>query len=44
MEVWTVKGDKAYLMLFVAAASRYPALLATAQEMIDSFEFTDQPG
>ena len=42
MQVWTVKGDKAYLILFVTEASEYPALEATAQEMIDSFEFTGQ--
>ena len=44
MQVWTVKNDKAYVISYTAEATEYSAVLATVQEMIESFEITDASG
>ena len=38
--IWTVKGKSAYEIEFTGSAAQYDQELATAQQMISSFEFT----
>ena len=38
MQVWTLKGDKAYLITYKAEPEKYSKYLPTIQKMIDSFE------
>jgi hypothetical protein len=38
MQVWTIKGDKAYHITYAADADRYPDYLPSVQKMIGSFE------
>lgn len=40
MAIWTIKNNKPYLTTFSAESDRYQSLLATAQQMIESFEIT----
>ena len=44
MQLWTVKGNKAYVITYTAEAREYSAVLATAQEMIESFAIADGSG
>ena len=37
-EVWTVKGDKWYDVLFVAPVEKYAQYFPIAQQMINSFQ------
>ena len=38
MQVWTIKGDKAYHITYAANADRYSDYLPSIQKMIGSFE------
>jgi plastocyanin len=38
MESWTVKGDRAYLVIYIAEAAKYSGYLPVIQQMLDSFE------
>ena len=40
MQIWTVKGDKAYLITYKAEPGQYSKYLPTIQKMVDSFQFT----
>jgi hypothetical protein len=40
MEVWTIKGDKAYHLAYTTDEFAYDSYLPTAQKMIDSFRVT----
>jgi len=40
MQIWTVEGNKAYLITFKAESSQYSIYLPTIQKMVDSFQFT----
>ena len=40
MQIWTVKGDKAYLIAYKAEPRQYSKYLPTIQKMVDSFRFT----
>jgi hypothetical protein len=44
MQVWTIKGDKAYHITYAANESRYSDYLLPVQKMIDSFEIVSLPG
>jgi serine/threonine-protein kinase len=39
MQIWTVSGDKAYLITYKAEPGQYSKYLPTIQKMIDSFQF-----
>ena len=39
MQIWTLKGDKAYLVTYKAEPGQYSKYLPTIQKMIDSFQF-----
>jgi hypothetical protein len=39
MQIWTLKGDKAYLITYKAEPGQYSKYLPTIQKMIDSFQF-----
>jgi eukaryotic-like serine/threonine-protein kinase len=39
MQIWTLKGDKAYLITYKAEPGQYSKYLPTIQRMIDSFQF-----
>ena len=39
MQIWTLKGDKAYLITYKAELGQYTKYLPTIQKMIDSFQF-----
>jgi serine/threonine-protein kinase len=39
MQIWTVKGDKAYLITYKAEPEQYSKYLPTIQKMVDSFQF-----
>ena len=41
IQIWTIKGDKIYRIIFQADAETYSKTLPTAQKMIDSFEISD---
>jgi hypothetical protein len=41
MQVWTVKGDKAYHITYAANETRYTDYLPPIQKMINSFEIVD---
>jgi hypothetical protein len=38
MQIWTLKGDKAYLITYKAEPEKYSKYLPTIQKMIDSFQ------
>jgi eukaryotic-like serine/threonine-protein kinase len=38
MQIWTLKGDNAYLITYKAEPGKYPKYLPTIQKMIDSFQ------
>lgn len=38
MQVWTIKGNKAYILTYVARPDKYNIYLGTIQKMIGSFE------
>ena len=38
MQIWTLKGDKAYLITYKAEPGKYSKYLPTIQKMIDSFQ------
>jgi serine/threonine-protein kinase len=40
MQIWTIKGDKAYSILYVAESVKYSNYLSTVQKMVNSFEIT----
>ena len=40
MQIWTVKGDNAYLITYKAEPGQYSKYLPTIQKMVDSFRFT----
>ena len=40
MQIWTVKGDNAYLITYKAEPGQYSKYLPTIQKMVDSFQFT----
>jgi serine/threonine-protein kinase len=40
MQIWTVKGDKAYLITYKAEPMQYSKYLPTIQKMVESFQFT----
>jgi serine/threonine-protein kinase len=39
MQIWTLKGDKAYLITYKAEPGKYSKYLPTIQKMVDSFQF-----
>jgi hypothetical protein len=39
MQIWTLKGDKAYLITYKAEPGQYSKYLPTIQKMVDSFQF-----
>ena len=39
MQIWTLNGDKAYLITYKAEPGQYSKYLPTIQKMIDSFQF-----
>jgi hypothetical protein len=41
LQIWTVKGSKAYRITFQADPERYSEILPIAQKMIDSFKISD---
>jgi hypothetical protein len=41
LQIWTVKGGKAYRITFQADPERYSEILPIAQKMIDSFQISD---
>jgi serine/threonine-protein kinase len=41
MEVWTINGDKAYMISYNADPSDFSNYLPTIQKMIDSFATTN---
>jgi hypothetical protein len=43
METWTVEGDKAYLIRYVAKIPNYSDYLPVIQQMLDSFEIISSP-
>ena len=40
MQIWTLKGDKAYLITYKAEPGKYAKYLPIIQKMLDSFQFT----
>lgn len=40
MQIWTIKGDKAYLITYKAEPMQYSKYLPTIQKMVESFQFT----
>ncbi len=40
MQIWTVNGDKVYLITYKAEPGQYSKYLPTIQKMVDSFQFT----
>ena len=40
MQIWTVNGDKAYLITYKAEPGQYSKYLPIIQKMVDSFQFT----
>ena len=40
MQIWTLKGDKAYLITYKAEPEKYAKYLPIIQKMLDSFQFT----
>lgn len=40
MQIWTVNGDKAYLITYKAEPGQYSKYLPTIEKMVDSFQFT----
>jgi len=38
MQIWTLKGDKAYIVAFQAKPNEYATNLATFQKLADSVE------
>ena len=38
MAVFTIKGNEAYVIEYISAASKYPSYLPIAQKMVDSFD------
>ncbi|MGC1133501.1 MAG: PsbP-related protein [Nitrososphaeraceae archaeon] len=43
MQTFTVKGDKAYIIIYTAESDKYDSYLPIAQKMIDSFQIMDTP-
>ncbi len=41
MQVWTLKGDKAYVITYTATIDNYDEFVQTAERMIKSFEISD---
>ena len=39
MQIWTVEGDKAYLITYKAEPGQYSNYLPTIQKMVDSIQF-----
>ena len=39
MQIWTLKGDNAYLITYKAEPGQYSKYLPTIQKMVDSFQF-----
>jgi hypothetical protein len=39
MQIWTLNGDKAYLITYKAEPGKYSKYLPTIQKMLDSFQF-----
>jgi eukaryotic-like serine/threonine-protein kinase len=39
MQIWTLRGDKAYLITYKAEPAKYSEYLPTIQKMVDSFQF-----
>ena len=40
MQIWTLRGDKAYLITYKAEPGKFAKYLPTIQKMVDSFQFT----
>jgi eukaryotic-like serine/threonine-protein kinase len=40
MQIWTLRGDKAYLITYKAEPGKYSRYLPIIQKMVDSFQFT----
>jgi hypothetical protein len=40
MQIWTIRGDKAYLITYKAEPGKYAGYLPTIQKMVDSLQFT----
>lgn len=40
MQIWTLRGDKAYLITYKAEPGKYAKYLPTIHKMVDSFQFT----
>ena len=40
MQIWTIKGNKAYLITYKAEPMQYSKYLPTIQKMVESFQFT----
>jgi eukaryotic-like serine/threonine-protein kinase len=40
MQIWTLKGDKAYLITYKSEPGKYAKYLPIIQKMLDSFQFT----
>lgn len=40
MQIWTLRGDKAYLITYKAEPGKYTRYLPMIQKMVDSFQFT----
>jgi eukaryotic-like serine/threonine-protein kinase len=40
MQIWTLRGDKAYLITYKAEPGKYAKYLPIIQKMLDSFQFT----
>ena len=40
LEIFTVKGNKGYIIRYIAEESEYPIYLPTVQKMIDTFRIT----
>jgi hypothetical protein len=40
MQIWTLKGDKAYLITYKAEPEKYAKYLPIIRKMLDSFQFT----
>ena len=38
LQIWTLKGDKAYIITYTAAIDDYDEFIKTVNEMINSFE------
>jgi len=41
LQVWTLKGDRVYIITYTAAIDDYEKFMQTAEGMIKSFEISD---